>query len=85
MKKYILAFVQWFGSLFFLVSAILFCPEVVSIFLLALGLSFLPVTRWQNWLETKLHFTSWPRIIVTVVLIILAVVFFPGNLPFLAK
>lgn len=44
----------WFCSIFFLIAALSFFPQIASLPFLVVGLATLPVTKWQDFLKSKI-------------------------------
>lgn len=77
MKKKTVNLLKWIGSIFFLLSALIYLPSMASVFMVVLGLFLLPIRPIQN-LVTKLIRAKWLRTVIAVVLFLIAMMLVPS-------
>lgn len=69
---------KWIGSVFFLLSTLIYFPSVTSIFMVVLGLFLMPIPPIQNLIK-KVIKAKWLRVTVAVVLFLVAMYFVPSE------
>lgn len=77
MKRKTINLLKWIGSVFFLLSALIYLPSVASIFMGVLGLFLLPIHPLQNFIK-KLIKAKWIRIVIAIALFFIAMLLVPA-------
>ena len=77
MKEKTKNIIKWCISVFFLLSTLVYLPNVTSIFLALLGVFLLPIAPIQNIIKKFLK-AKWMRIGVAVVLFLIAMSLVPS-------
>ena len=78
MKNKTKIILKWIGSVFFLLSTLVYFPSVASVFMLLLGVFLLPIKPVQGLIKIVIK-AKWLRIVVAVALFVLAMTLVPAS------